>query len=820
GGKEPNVSTNAVPTFTDVRGTSAAWAEGYIESCVAQGIVSGVGGGRFAPDGNVTGSQLAKMLLVALGYNSDNEGFTGNAWETNVNVRASQKGLYAGLETLDTSAAVTRDQAAQMVWNALNAYEVEYKTTLVTDANGQLVSQVTVQDKVGLNGKTKVTLLEDKYEAKTFTGTFNGNSDCLSLKDGQIQVYGSVSSDIKDANANFTYDFDLSYIGEEVKVLFKDGIGGTDNKPDDKDTIYGVVVTGDTTVLNVTSDDIKSAADYATAGKIKVSGTEYDVVKPTAGQVLVVTNYGAVADATSADAKRSSAKAAFSALSGQNGNTVKFILNDDGEVAKAYVQTYTLGTVTAVNSEKITISGLGSIKIADSEIYDGVAKDDVVVYSKLYKRTLADATVVVTKAEMISGTVTGYKGNENVTVDGTVYKIYNKVAMPTSVAGETGEASFATGDIGETFDFYLVNGYVAAAVQTSETATNYSLVIDVNGGTLGATLDPMKAVVLAADGTKTTLTLSDKGDAAVLGDIVTWTGSADNAKLNVEAAKSGAVSNTTTTGYDKTSKTFNGVVTSADCVLFKDTDKAFASITKTDSYKAYNIRDMKDFPVITQAYTFVKDDDNKIVAVFVGNDTATSGSTSDAVIGIVSASNGVVEFDDVEYNQYTVVSNETTYTVNIEENGGTDDSLTKGNIVAFAPTTDDLYDDNTGFVVLSAAKKYIDQKKNIDGTDYIVSTVWVKNYDESEALLSYYTAKGTKDGDGAYTAPTGLTTKAVADDVTIVYVDVDNDTAGDAINVNAFDAMTGYANAIILVDGDGVISHIVVETSNEANIFA
>ena len=134
GGKEPNVSTNAVPTFSDVRGTSAAWAEGYIEACVAQGIVSGVGGGRFSPDGNVTGAQLAKMLLVALGYNSDNEGFTGNAWETNVNVRAAQKGLYDGLETLDTSAAVTRDQAAQMVWNAMQAYP-ENQRSGGTDAN-------------------------------------------------------------------------------------------------------------------------------------------------------------------------------------------------------------------------------------------------------------------------------------------------------------------------------------------------------------------------------------------------------------------------------------------------------------------------------------------------------------------------------------------------------------------------------------------------------------------------------------------------------------------------------------------------------------
>ena len=52
---------------------NAAWAEKYIESCVSQGIVSGVGGGRFSPNGNVTASQLSKMLLVSLGYDSDIE---------------------------------------------------------------------------------------------------------------------------------------------------------------------------------------------------------------------------------------------------------------------------------------------------------------------------------------------------------------------------------------------------------------------------------------------------------------------------------------------------------------------------------------------------------------------------------------------------------------------------------------------------------------------------------------------------------------------------------------------------------------------------
>ena len=55
----------------------------------------------------------------------------------------------------------------------MNAYEVEYKTTIITDENGKLETIVTVQDKVVGSNNDKITLLEDKYEAKTFTGTFD-----------------------------------------------------------------------------------------------------------------------------------------------------------------------------------------------------------------------------------------------------------------------------------------------------------------------------------------------------------------------------------------------------------------------------------------------------------------------------------------------------------------------------------------------------------------------------------------------------------------------------------------------------------------------
>ena len=130
GGKDA-VKDVATSSYTDVlTDSSSAWANKYVEFCSVEGIVAGVGGGRFAPAANLTGTQLAKMLLVALGYDAEDEGFLGDAWALNVNTKAAKVGLYAGLEDVDVSVALSRDDAAQMIWNALNVDLGRGKTLL------------------------------------------------------------------------------------------------------------------------------------------------------------------------------------------------------------------------------------------------------------------------------------------------------------------------------------------------------------------------------------------------------------------------------------------------------------------------------------------------------------------------------------------------------------------------------------------------------------------------------------------------------------------------------------------------------------------
>ena len=802
GGKEPNVSTNTTPTFSDVRGTNAAWAEGYIESCVAQGIISGVGGGRFSPNGNVTGSQLAKMLLVSLGYNANTEGFVGNAWATNVNVIASQKGLYEGLESMDTSAALTRDNAAQMVWNAMNAYEVEYKTTIITDENGKLETIVTVQDKVVGTTSDKITLLEDKYEAKTFTGTFNGNADVCNLNDGEIQVYGSVN-DSEKVTANFKYDFDLKYIGEEVNVLFKDGTGGTKNKPDNKDTIYGVVVTGATTVYNITKNDLQTQKE---AGTVRFGDKNYDVAAAAKDYEYLNVNYGAkstvgATSGTSAD----DVATAFSNLKAVSADTIKFVCNENGDITRAYVVESKLARVTAVNNEKVSLNnGVGSIKIEDNDIYKDVAKDDIVLVTTLYNTsaTASDAYTTVTKAETVEGKLTGYNGVKQITVDGTTYDAYlDNIAQNKSVDSDFLQSAPAN-QIGETVKLYLVNGIAYAAEMVTET-TQYAVVEDADGA-IGDTFDPLKVKMMKADGTEATVEIhKDSKDTAKLktGAIIKYSDVSDG-KIKVTSVVEAQQAETAKPDlYDKDTKSFDKKVVASDGVLFvnKTTIPGDDEPAAVGDFYAYNIRNLNDIDLAQYGYySYMMDSDgSKVVAAYVTLANKPSGASSDTVYGIVSSENGTVKVNDDTYTSYTVDVDESTQkTVLIE--GDNDSTLKEGDLVSFDVASDDIY-------ATSDITVYYPESNHTATNN--AAAVFVKEYDEAGQILSYYTGAGSV-SDGVYPG-TGLTTKAVDEDVQIVYVDAEDNTAGSEIGVNAFDGVTGKANVVVVFEDNNISKPIV-----------
>ena len=698
GGKEPNVGTNATPTFSDVRtNPNSAWAEGYIESCAAQGIVSGVGAGKFNPAGNVTGTQLAKMLLVALGYKSENEGFTGNAWATNVNVRASQKGLYAGLESMDTNAALTRDSAAQMLWNALNAYEVEYKTNLIAGSNGQLSTQVTLQDKVVGSNNDKITLLEDKYEAKTFTGIFEGNSKSLSaLKDGQIRVSGkNNASQPVDVVAEFASNLDLKYIGEEVNVLYKDNTNGSGTKyqPDSKDTIYGVVISGETTVYNITKGDLQDAASDVNNGKIKFNDKKYEVAALDSGETAIVNNYGKSTVTTSAVGTTAKAFATYintasNGLRVNSNDAIKFIVKD-GKIIRAYVSNSTFGKVSSVTSDKIGIEGIGNKDKDDCSAYDGIKVGDIVKVTECYEN---DSVYVIEKASTVSGKIESFKSSDSqVKVDGKWYK-YDSVN--TTVATDYTAAPLTSSNVGDEVTLIVDGGYYVAYDKVS--GFNAYAVATLGNTEFGDT----RVKLLKADGSEVTSTVDELKDGATKpadndkasGKLYSYNLKSNDSKVDLSAKDYGSQT-VISASFNGDSDTLTYTTASGTTTKIVDSDAAVFVYGSTDTkWKAYTAKNLGNFTISANSNVQFILDGNKIVALAVKTGSFPTGGSNTTSYGYVTNRVDTKDSGDDSIVQLTVWDGTNEVTVNVD---GSSCSAYIGDFVEFPVVADNAKVNNS-----------------------------------------------------------------------------------------------------------------------------
>ncbi|MCI8539829.1 MAG: hypothetical protein HFF18_14425 [Oscillospiraceae bacterium] len=161
-------ATKPVPTYSDVRNNpSAAWAESYIEYCTSLGIVSGKGNGIFDPMADVTAAEAAKMVMTTLGYNADIEGFKGIGWDINTMAKANTLKLLDNLQgEISANTPVTREQVAQLLFNALDKPTVQYYEG--TSANVWIGAG-------NVNDKYYETLLEAKFHAQKLTGVIEAN---------------------------------------------------------------------------------------------------------------------------------------------------------------------------------------------------------------------------------------------------------------------------------------------------------------------------------------------------------------------------------------------------------------------------------------------------------------------------------------------------------------------------------------------------------------------------------------------------------------------------------------------------------------------
>ncbi|MBQ9933074.1 MAG: S-layer homology domain-containing protein, partial [Ruminiclostridium sp.] len=465
GGKEPVLSASANATFADINGH---WAAKYIEYCVSLGIVAGKSATSFDPNGNVTGVELAKMLLIALGYNAQHEKFVGGNWDTNVNVVASQKALYEGLETIDPAVALSRDNAAQMIWNALQANEVEYKYTLISDGNGGLTSQVVVEDKLVGTPSSTITLMEDKY----------GIIDT----DETTEILNAISYNTKTGKYTYndTYVTTADYtdlLGQNVCFVIK----ATDD-------VLGAYAEDSSTVAAGVWGDAYDADDAV----IEADGEEFDVANITpvafgaskSGNVITLS----LTQGTPADYEE------FVAID----NT-----DDDDEVDMIIYYPVDFDEVTYVGSDYARIDTT-PYDFEDYDVYEGVAKEDMALIS-------VDATLktlgIITEMEKQTGTVESTSSDGTITIDGVAY---------TDASGEGLEND-------DEIDFYAINDYVVIA-EPASTAADLSefAVVTKYASNAGTMTGPQAKLLFTTGGDATVVDLDKEYSSEIEGKLVTF----------------------------------------------------------------------------------------------------------------------------------------------------------------------------------------------------------------------------------------------------------------------------------------------------------
>ena len=428
-------------TFTDV--ASTRWSAGFVGYCAQAGVVNGVGNSKFDPAGQLTALQFGKMLLVELGYDAKAEGMVGTDWAINTSK------LMAGTKLMDgisgsVNQVLTREKAAQMCLNALEAPMVTY------DTKG---STITV-DGTKINFGASVA----KYETSTVAKDQNISKEKLTSGEYTVELGEKLYKDLKK---NSTTD---AFERPATEWMLKAKSIGT--YADAADLSYTATVEIGTIYsdLGLSKGIDDSKVTYYEDGRNLSSSWNQDIVKGSKVE------------------------------KGGNGTLLEVYYNDDAEsLTVIAINTY-VGKITASYKASTTKDAYVTFTPKNSgdpgssyETDDSYSKDDIVLYTYSYKA--GDAGVKsMALAEKVTGKMNGFTAEKNVTVDGTTYK---KSAKGTPIT--TGMNTSVGKDVSVYLDQY---GY-AAFVDADDTL-QYAVILAYE---VGSRLDSPRAKLLFTDGT-------------------------------------------------------------------------------------------------------------------------------------------------------------------------------------------------------------------------------------------------------------------------------------------------------------------------------
>lgn len=352
-------------SFTDC---ASHWAKGYIAYANKTGIVAGVGNGKFNPDGNVTGVQVAKMLLCALEYDATIETYTGASWSVNVMADAKAAGLLKGLpKNLDYSKPMTREQAAQMMFNALKADVVEYENP---------GSTITINGVEIVQGASKA-----KAVANTDTDYTNGGKAPAANGNKTLQLCEKYFEDLTYTESKASGDV-LGRPAAEWKFE-KDPIGTYAKTPD-----YTFVATKATSIEELLEDEdidvtIDTNKDVALGQVVELYVNSEDKVETSVIYAYQTDKITDVEELDADDDKKAikdgaTYRVTLETLNGTNADGTYYDTDIPGFDAKTYVEDAVITVIANQDDDKIAFSEI-------AETIDGVvsSKSDSKSYVKV-----------------------------------------------------------------------------------------------------------------------------------------------------------------------------------------------------------------------------------------------------------------------------------------------------------------------------------------------------------------------------------------------------------------------------------------------------
>ena len=669
--------------FADSKNHRAA---GYIAYCANEGIIDGRDANTFDPEANVTATEAAKMLLVALGYDSKVEKFTGTQWSTNVLKLAKKNDFFDGIDKLNAGAKADRETAAQIIFNAGNAFVVEYDNKFDVTIGGDvtITGNATVYHiadlKCDTTEKTALTLFHDSFNHKlkstpvtadslgrpahewTYDGDAVGSYADSPEYTFVVSEAGTLTAAVEDWNEDFLDDY-------ETDGVQYNGVDGAMN---------GNVAKGD--VVELYEDDAEAKDTY-----------DVVVLHYVAEQIAVDT------EVTDKDA--------------------------DKDIT-AYVD---LGKVSTNNKD---LAG-----------YDAATYKDEAVIAVAYKGGVSTTTDVddildTYVPEKVTGEVTKVNADTTViTVDGKTYDSVTAVDLEgDAIAVES------------TYDFYLINGYIAGAVFVEDDSADlYGMLVRATESA-GTFNEDTVVQIITANGDKETFdvdvdevtltdeqkTAADTQDDAVL---VTYTLNDDGEVDSLVAAGSFSIN-----GAIKTNNILQGKEVNDDIVAFFKNDD--------DEWVVYEYEDLAAAEKVTAKKAIL--DGAELLAIKL---TADISEADDEIIAFVTDAEKYNVAGDKVYYELTafVEGAEKTFTTAADKetkeawNGkadgkfyvlsfNSDDEVTKvaAAVVdyddeildSFADTQDlNVYSDDEGttkeYAVYGKSGSSLDIKSEVDTYDYM-----------------------------------------------------------------------------------------------------